>query len=136
MRFPRRSSPHSPAPFNRKWLLAGGLTPFTIGMAGQALGSTYALVAARVLAAIGAAGFQSNAYVMAGADASDTHRGRAFATVAGGMSVSMVLGVPIGVLTGQWFGCRRDVGDRRGRLACGAADSKPADGPGAVGRAA
>lgn len=35
--------------FNRKWLLAGGLTLFTIGMAGQALGSTYALVAARVL---------------------------------------------------------------------------------------
>lgn len=44
--------------------------------------------------------------VMAGADASDAHRGRAFATVAGGMSVSMVLGVPIGVLTGQWFGWR------------------------------
>jgi MFS family permease len=43
---------------------------------------------------------------MAGADASDAHRGRAFATVAGGMSVSMVLGVPIGVLTGQWFGWR------------------------------
>jgi predicted MFS family arabinose efflux permease len=93
--------------FNRKWLLAGGLTLFTIGMAGQALGSTYALVAvARVLAAIGAVGFQSNAYVMAGAVASDAHRGRAFATVAGGMSVSTVLGVPIGVLAGQWFSWR------------------------------
>jgi predicted MFS family arabinose efflux permease len=76
-------------------------------MAGQALGSTIALVVvARVLAAIGTAAFQSNAYVMAGAVASDAHRGRAFATVARGMSVSMVLGVPIGPRAGQWFGWR------------------------------
>ncbi|MGK3200541.1 MFS transporter [Amycolatopsis sp. MEPSY49] len=61
---------------------------------------------ARLLAAVGAAAFQSDAYVLAGALSSDERRGRALSTVAAGMSVSMVLGVPIGVLAGQWFGWR------------------------------
>jgi DHA1 family inner membrane transport protein len=93
--------------WDRRWLLAGGMALFTVGMAGQALGTSFAVVAvARLLAAIGAAAFQSNAYVLAGALSSDARRGRALATVAAGMSVSMVLGVPIGVLAGTWFGWR------------------------------
>jgi MFS transporter, DHA1 family, inner membrane transport protein len=93
--------------WDRRWLLAGGMALFTVGMAGQALGTSFAVVAAaRVLAAVGAAAFQSNAYVLAGALSSEERRGRALATVAAGMSVSMVLGVPIGVLAGNWFGWR------------------------------
>ncbi|MFJ8912381.1 MFS transporter [Amycolatopsis sp. NPDC102389] len=92
---------------DRRWVLGAGMGLFTIGMAGQALGESFAVVAvARVLAALGAAAFQSNAYVLAGALASDERRGRALATVSNGMSVSMVLGVPIGVLAGTWFGWR------------------------------
>ncbi|SFW58943.1 Predicted arabinose efflux permease, MFS family [Amycolatopsis australiensis] len=93
--------------WDRRWLLAGGMALFTAGMAGQALGTSFAVVAgARLLAAVGAAAFQSTAYVLAGALSSDERRGRALATVAGGMSVSMVLGVPIGVLAGTWLGWR------------------------------
>ncbi|OXM46656.1 MFS transporter [Amycolatopsis alba] len=92
---------------DRRWVLGAGMVLFTIGMAGQAIGESFAVVAvARVLAALGAAAFQSNAYVLAGALASDERRGRALATVSLGMSVSMVLGVPIGVLAGTWFGWR------------------------------
>ncbi|MGW3966303.1 MFS transporter [Amycolatopsis sp. NPDC005003] len=57
---------------------------------------------ARLLAAIGAAAFQSNAYVLAGTLSSEARRGCALATVSAGMSVSMVLGV----LAGNWFGWR------------------------------
>ncbi|WP_246257709.1 MFS transporter [Amycolatopsis anabasis] len=93
--------------WDRRRLLGGGLVLFTIGMAGQALGTTYAVVAvSRVLAAVGAAAFQSNAYVVAGALATDDRRGRALATVSAGMSTSAVLGVPIGVLAGQGLGWR------------------------------
>ncbi|MET0134849.1 MAG: MFS transporter [Kibdelosporangium sp.] len=93
--------------WDRKVLLGGGLLLFTVGMAGQAVGTSYALMAgSRVLAAIGAAAFQANAYVVAGALASDDRRGRALATVAAGMSVSMVLGVPIGVFVAQDLGWR------------------------------
>ncbi|MBB5853511.1 MFS transporter [Amycolatopsis umgeniensis] len=92
---------------DRRWVLGAGMVLFTIGMAGQAVGESFAVVAvARVLAALGAAAFQSNAYVLAGALASDERRGRALATVSAGMSVSMVVGVPIGVLAGTWFGWR------------------------------
>ncbi|WP_039921323.1 MFS transporter [Amycolatopsis decaplanina] len=92
---------------DRRWVLGAGMVLFTIGMAGQALGESFAVVAvARVLAALGAAAFQSNAYVLAGALASDERRGRALATVSNGMSVSIVLGVPIGVVAGNWFGWR------------------------------
>lgn len=93
--------------WDRRLLLVGGMALFTVGMAGQALGTTFAVVAiARLLAAVGAAAFQSNAYVLAGALSSDERRGRALATVAAGMSVSMVVGVPIGVVAGTWFGWR------------------------------
>lgn len=93
--------------WDRKVLLGGGLALFTVGMVGQAMGDNYTVMAlSRVLAAIGAAAFQANAYVVASALASDERRGRALATVAAGMSVSMVLGVPIGVFVAQAVGWR------------------------------
>ncbi|EIV92745.1 MFS transporter [Frankia sp. QA3] len=93
--------------WDRRLLLGGGLALFLLGMAGQALAPSYAVMAAgRVAAALGAAAFQSNAYVMAGMLAGSERRGRALAAVTAGTSLSTVLGVPFGVLAGQWFGWR------------------------------
>ncbi|WP_261575616.1 MFS transporter [Frankia gtarii] len=93
--------------WDRRLLLGGGLALFLLGMAGQALAPSYAVMAAgRAAAALGAAAFQSNAYVMAGMLASGRRRGRALAAVTAGTSLSTVLGVPFGVLAGQWFGWR------------------------------
>jgi MFS transporter, DHA1 family, inner membrane transport protein len=99
------------AAFTGKWdrrvLLCGGMVIFVVGMVGQAVGTTFAvLAAARVVAAIGAAAFQANAFVVAGATASEETRGRALSWVAAGVSVSSVLGVPIGVFAGASVGWR------------------------------
>ncbi len=93
--------------WDRRVLLGGGLALFLVGMAAQALAPSYGVMAAgRAFAAIGAAAFQSNAYVMAGTLVSPARRGRALAAVTAGTSLSTVLGVPFGVLVGQWIGWR------------------------------
>jgi predicted MFS family arabinose efflux permease len=92
---------------DRRVLLCGGMVIFVVGMVGQAVGTTFAVLAgARVVAAIGAAAFQANAFVVAGATASGENRGRALSWVAAGVSVSSVLGVPIGVFAGASVGWR------------------------------
>ena len=93
--------------WDRRILLGGGLAVFLLGMAAQALGPTFAVVVAgRVLAALGAAGFQANAYAVAGVLAVPERRGRALAAVTSGSSLATVLGVPFGVLVGQLVGWR------------------------------
>lgn len=93
--------------WDRRILLGGGLALFLLGMAAQTLGTSFAaLVAGRVLAALGAAGFQANAYAVAGVMAAPERRGRALAAVTAGSSLSTVLGVPFGVLVGQLVGWR------------------------------
>lgn len=93
--------------WDRRVLLGGGMVVFVAGMVGQAVGTTFAALAvARVVAAVGAAAFQSNAFAVAGATASDETRGRALSWVATGVSVSSVLGVPIGVFAGAAVGWR------------------------------
>ena len=93
--------------WDRRVLLGGGLALFLVGMAGQALATTFTImVVGRAVAALGAAAFQSNAYVLAGVLAGEARRGRALAAVTAGTSLSTVLGVPIGVLLGQWWGWR------------------------------
>jgi predicted MFS family arabinose efflux permease len=93
--------------WDRRLLLGGGMVIFVAGMIGQAVGTTFAALAiARVIAAIGAAAFQANAFVVAGATASEKTRGRALSWVAAGVSVSSVLGVPIGVFAGASIGWR------------------------------
>jgi len=93
--------------WDRRIVLAGGMITFLIGMILQATGPDYPVVAAgRVLAAIGAAAFQSNAYAVAGTLAAPERRGRALAMVAAGATISTVIGVPFGVLAGQWWGWR------------------------------
>lgn len=93
--------------WDRRVLLAGGMAVFVVGMVGQAVGTTFlGLAVARVVAAVGAAAFQANAFAVAGATASDGTRGRALSLVAMGVSVSSVLGVPIGVFAGASVGWR------------------------------
>ncbi|MFI1239952.1 MFS transporter [Nocardia salmonicida] len=92
---------------DRRWLLGGGAALFVVGMIGQAAAATFAIMAAaRIVAAIGAAAFQANAFAVAGAVADDARRGRALAVVASGITVSAVAGVPIGIFMERWVGWR------------------------------
>ncbi|HEY9291452.1 MAG TPA: MFS transporter [Microlunatus sp.] len=95
---------------DRRTVLAGGMIIFLVGITGQALGTTFLMVAiSRVLAAIGAAGFQANAYAVAGLLAEEGKRGRALATISTGGTVSTVIGTPFGVLIGQSLGWRTSI---------------------------
>ncbi|WP_218153406.1 MFS transporter [Amycolatopsis sacchari] len=92
---------------DRRVVLGGGMAVFLLGMVGQALGPTYGVVlAGRVLAALGAAGFQANAYAVVGFLAAPERRARALAMVGAGSSLATVVGVPVGVLVGQQIGWR------------------------------
>jgi len=93
--------------WDRRLLLAVGMTVFMAGILVQAVGSSFAVVAVgRVLAALGAAGYQATAYSVAGILSDDAHRARALAIVAGGSSVAIVAGLPFGILLGQTWGWR------------------------------
>ncbi|MBF6334487.1 MFS transporter [Nocardia abscessus] len=93
--------------WDRRWLLGGGAVLFVIGMIGQAAGESFAVMAAaRVVAAIGAAAFQANAFAVAGVIADDAHRGRALSIVTAGITLSSVAGVPIGIFAERWIGWR------------------------------
>jgi DHA1 family inner membrane transport protein len=93
--------------WDRRVVLVGGMALFLAGMVLQAAGTSFGVVfAGRMLAGIGAAGFQSTAYAVAGILSTDDRRPRALAMVATGTSVSIVLGVPFGVLIGQAWGWR------------------------------
>ena len=93
--------------WDRRTLLAAGMGVFAIGMVIQAVGPTFAAVATgRVVAALGAAGYQATAYSTAGILSDDEHRARSLATVAAGSSVALVAGLPFGILVGQTWGWR------------------------------
>ncbi|WIX88222.1 MFS transporter [Amycolatopsis sp. DG1A-15b] len=92
---------------DRRVVLGGGMVVFLLGMVGQALGPTYAVVlAGRILAALGAAGFQANAYAVVGFLSAPERRARSLAVVGAGSSLATVIGVPIGALVGQHLGWR------------------------------
>jgi MFS transporter, DHA1 family, inner membrane transport protein len=93
--------------WDRRALLAAGMTVFIAGVVIQATGATLAVVGTgRVLAALGAAGYQATAYSTAGVLSDDMHRARSLAIVAGGSSVALVAGLPFGILVGQEWGWR------------------------------
>ena len=93
--------------WDRRTLLAAGMTVFLAGIIVQATGPDFAVVACgRVLAALGAAGYQATAYSTAGILSDDEHRARSLAVVAGGSSVAIVAGLPFGILVGQTWGWR------------------------------
>lgn len=96
--------------WDRRTLLAAGMAVFLVGMAMQATGPVFAVVAGgRVLAALGAAAFQATAYATAGLLSDDQRRARSLAVVAAGSSLALVIGLPFGILLGQVWGWRSAV---------------------------
>ncbi|MET8543927.1 MFS transporter [Kitasatospora sp. NPDC004799] len=86
----------------RRRLLLTALTVFTAANALSALAPTYGLLlATRVLAAAGAALYTPTANAAATALVTPQRRGRALATVLGGMTVATALGVPLGTWIGH-----------------------------------
>ncbi|MGK5556989.1 MFS transporter [Actinomadura kijaniata] len=87
--------------WTRKQVLVTAMALFVLGNVVTALAASYALVlASRVIAAAGAASFTPNASAVAAATAPPERRGRAMATVVGGLTTSTALGVPLGT----WIG--------------------------------
>ncbi|MBH5336369.1 MFS transporter [Streptomyces pactum] len=90
------------ASWPRRRLLLTALTVFTIGNALSALAPEYGvLLATRVLAAAGAALYTPAANAVATSIVPPERRGRALATVLGGMTVATALGVPLGTWIGR-----------------------------------
>ena len=78
------------------------LAGFTVANALCAVAPSYwTLIAARVLAGVGAALYSPTAYVLATSIVPPERRGAALAAVALGMTASTVLGVPLGVFIGH-----------------------------------
>ncbi|MFD4657762.1 MFS transporter [Kitasatospora sp. NPDC058444] len=86
----------------RRRLLLTALAVFTAANALSALAPTYGLLlATRVLAAAGAALYTPTANAAATTLVAPERRGRALATVLGGMTVATALGVPLGTWVGR-----------------------------------
>jgi MFS transporter, DHA1 family, inner membrane transport protein len=87
---------------DRRTTMLIGLAGFSVGNALTALGPTYPVVlGARVFSALGAGLIGAAAFSTAAAIAPPERQGRALATVMGGLSISMALGLPAGTLIGS-----------------------------------
>jgi predicted MFS family arabinose efflux permease len=89
----------------RMLVLAMGVYALASAACGLAPGY-WALMGLRIVAALAAALFVPTAGACAIALVEPHHRGRAMAMVVGGMTLSTVLGAPIGTLIGEEFGWR------------------------------
>ncbi|MBR7830521.1 MFS transporter [Actinospica sp. MGRD01-02] len=86
----------------RKPLMAAALTLFVLAnLASAAAPSLGLLLAARVVAGLGAALYTPNASAAAAALAGPARRGQALAVILGGLTVGTVFGVPVGTAIGQ-----------------------------------
>ncbi|MEV5409616.1 MFS transporter [Thermopolyspora sp. NPDC052614] len=95
----------------RRALLVGSLLLLTLADTAAALAPSYAaLMAARVVAAAGAATFTPAAGAVAAELVPPAQRGRAFAVVIGGLTVATALGVPLGNLADRLMDWRAAVG--------------------------
>jgi DHA1 family inner membrane transport protein len=91
----------------RRQLLVAALALFALANAAAALAPTFSLLlAARILAALGAAIVTPVAGAVAAELAEPEHKGRALSMVLGGLSVSWVVGVPLGSVFGDIYGWR------------------------------
>ncbi|MGW3204232.1 MFS transporter [Streptomyces sp. NPDC001135] len=90
------------AGLSRRVMLRGALLLFVLANALGALAPSYGvLMAARILAGVGAALYMNTAAATATALAGEAHRGRAVSLIIGGLTVATALGVPGGTLIGQ-----------------------------------
>ncbi|WGP07833.1 MFS transporter [Bacillus subtilis] len=91
----------------RKRLIVGGLAVFALINAATVFAPSYAvLIGLRVAAALVAATISPAAFAIAGTLAPAGRTGRAIGTVAAGLTVSLVIGVPLGSSIGGAFGWR------------------------------
>jgi predicted MFS family arabinose efflux permease len=91
--------------WNRRKLLVVALVVSALGNILSALAPNYPLLmAARVVSALGAAAYTPAATLVATALTTPEHRGRAVATVFGGLTFSLIIGVPAGSLLGGSIG--------------------------------
>lgn len=92
---------------DRRRLLIAASAVLAIGLIVQATTSSFGVATlGRVLAGIGAAGYQSTASAAAGFLAEPERRGRALAAVLLGGTLALVLGAPLGIAAGSWIGWR------------------------------
>ncbi|KAB8195671.1 MFS transporter [Nonomuraea phyllanthi] len=99
------------ATWPRRRLLTWALVLFAAANGAAAFTTSYAvLMGLRVLAALAAAAIVPTAYAVATALAPDSGRGRYLALVMGGLTGSLMLGVPIGTWVGGAFGWRATFG--------------------------
>jgi predicted MFS family arabinose efflux permease len=91
----------------RRQLLVAALSLFALANGAAALAPTFSLLlGARVLAALGAAVLTPVAGAVAADLAPSEQRGRALSLVLGGLSVSWVVGIPLGTMIGDSYGWR------------------------------
>jgi DHA1 family inner membrane transport protein len=95
------------AGLERRRLLAFAMAGFSIANLLAALAPGYAgLLAARLLLALSAASFMPAASGYAAAPGGPERRGRALSMVTNGLTLTIIAGVPLGVLVGESFGWR------------------------------
>ena len=91
----------------RRRLLVAALILFALANGAAALAPTFSLLlGARVLAALGAAVLTPVAGAVASELAPSEQRGQALSLVLGGLSVSWVIGIPLGTMIGDSYGWR------------------------------
>ncbi|PRX01068.1 UNVERIFIED_ORG: putative MFS family arabinose efflux permease [Actinomadura viridilutea] len=89
----------------RRLLIVGGLAVFAVVNVVTVFAASYPLLMAlRVAAALVAAAVSPAAFAVAGTLAPPERTGRAIGTVAAGLTVSLVVGVPVGSWLGENFG--------------------------------
>jgi MFS transporter, DHA1 family, inner membrane transport protein len=92
---------------SRRRLLVVSLAVFTAAnVAAVVLPSYLPLMISRIVAAVGGAAFTPTAIAVAAQLAAPERRGRALATVTGGLTVAFAFGIPLGTLIGDAFGWR------------------------------
>ncbi|HEY3681766.1 MAG TPA: MFS transporter [Streptosporangiaceae bacterium] len=95
------------ARWSRPAVLVAALGVLAVGNAVTALGTAYGMVlAARVIAAAGAALYTATASATAATLAGEAHRGKAISIVVLGTTSSLVLGAPLGTAVGEALGWR------------------------------
>lgn len=95
----------------RRALLVAAMAAFALGNVLAWASHSYAgLMTARILLALTAGLYAPAAMALAGTLAAPARRGRALAMVSGGMTLAIVLGVPLGTLLGNALGWRATFG--------------------------
>jgi DHA1 family purine base/nucleoside efflux pump-like MFS transporter len=93
--------------FERRRLLIGALAVFALGNLGAALAPSYVpLMRCRIVSAVSCALIVVLASTLAASLVEPSHKGRAIGIVFVGISGSLVLGIPLGIVLGDAYGWR------------------------------